>query len=407
MTDTRNYIQGRYLDYYTSTEFEFNPLFNPTNDIEWGYTTKNGEIYRHLNSTEMDVSITDMRENNGFGVYHSLTEYEESSESSYTQKQPTLTRIGITLHTKSSQPTQSEWNKLISMGQETKSTLEKEFPLDFNVIRTAFNQIILISDPHPFDMGSNLHSRVESYVIPDQLGSFDITSITPSGNGLSGTSSVSSQLSESVQKYVIDKYKDIQKKAVEALNGEDISRFSSPDDEEFPEEAIGDEFYDLLDELQDIDQIASKKSFQFIKGLVNRDDDITAGYITNTTFNCRTISRHYATEYLSNNWLGDRSQVNISVMDLYGLIPCIGSISPQGGFYVYEEEINNIDRFPTDNLVEFYEDNMIKISLTEGSINRLEDIESNIALDLDMQEIEEDVGLFLLASGFAEKEPEV
>lgn len=409
MANNIDYVQGRYLDYYTSNEFKFDPLFDPTDDIEWGYTTKQGSAYRHFNSTEVESSITDMRENNGFGVYHSLTEYENPSESEYSKKSPTKTRIGIKIQTKSEIPTEEDWSNLLATAKETKSVLESEFPLEFNSIRTSINTVILISDPVSFDTPNNIHSRIKSYVSPEIVGSFDVSSLNTSRSRTSGsTSAPPSKLSKSVKKYVRGIYLEKRESALEALNGEDISMYSSTDDEEFPEGEIDDRFYELLNELQDIDGIASTKSFQFIQNLISRDEkEITDSYLTETAFNCKRISQYYSDKYLSENWLGDRNEVSISVLNTYSLIPCEGSLSTHGGFYVYKDDLDNLNYIPSDFFAEFYSDNSIKISLQDNLLDILNNSDLDLEADNTTQEVPEDLGMFLLSAGFAKKESEI
>lgn len=411
MPDSRTYVQGRYIDYYKSNKFKFTPLFGSEDKIEWGYNTRDSLVYRHLNSTEIESSTADLREHNGFGVYHSLTEYDNPSESNYNEKEILNTRISVKLRTVSSVPSEAEWAELIETAEETKSVLESEFPFDFTVLRGSINTVYLISGLIPCNKTSNLHSRVESYVSPNKSDSFNISSIQPSRDTSSSLSSSRppSKLSKNVRSNVRNKYLSIREQAVAALNGEDILGYSSPDDEKFPEE-IDEEFYELLDELQEIDGIASTKSFQFIQSLVNREEnEIDGSYLVETTFNCKSVSQYYADHYISNSWLGDRDVVDISVVGLYGLIPCTGSLSTHGGFYVYSGNLSDMDHIPSEYFAEFYSENSIKISLTSEGVDIVSGtgLEEDLNLNTDMQQIAEDVGMFLLSSGLARKESEI
>lgn len=405
MPNTINYVQGRFLDYYTSNNFRFESLFE-SDDIEWGYSTRNGEMYRHFSSTEIASSISDMKENDGFGVYHSLSEYEDPSEFNYTDKEISKGRVSIRLSTRSTVPTTEEWKTLIDAVKNTKSIIETEFPVEFKIIRTSLNTLHLVSDTISLENPNNLYSRLESYVTPHKLDSFDITSIKGTGNGTIQTrSDPDSRLGKDVKIHVRDKYVNLRERAIESLDGTDINGYGSIEDEGFPE--VDEEFYDILDELQEIDMIAATKSFQFIQSLVDQEEDeLTGEYLTNTTFNCKRVSEYFANEYLSSEWLGDRETVRIQVVDLHGMIPCDGSLSTHGGFYVHEVGLDDIPLVPKSYFSEFYEENQIKISLNEDYLSVIGELDLPVKETTETQKVSEDVGIFLLSSGLANKESE-
>lgn len=373
----QEHLNNIFSTYYETVEFPFEPLF-PTSpeEMEWGYKTTGSQLYRHLPLHDFDDSSQELLDNHAIELYHSISNYTNPTKTNYPEKDPESSRIVVIFNLNST--FDEGWSSFLETVENTKTTLEREFPFDFTVYRTGAKEISLISGKLTEGDISTLTSRLSGYINPHKRELLDIENLDAS----------SSVLHRSIYRAVRENYVEIYNQLHESDSEEDLQNKK----EEIKKE-LSDNLYN----------VGEKKSGRIIKHLleeIDSENEIDLDLLVNKTLGFQTATEQYAIQYLSENWLGDRDTTSISVGSPHYMVPSKDSLVYNGGFNPYEiTQIESENIYPRDHFPSFDEDTLT-ITLTEDVDDSILD-ELNLDNNTPEQSVSEAEGVFLLSLGLA------